>query len=142
MKQIQIIGNLGRDAKIFSSNGSEFISFSVAVNDDYTNANGERIERTDWFNVTTTRLSLLQYLTKGTKVFVQGPIRSKPFTKEDGSTVVDINVSATWVQLLGTPGTAEAAPAQQSRVNPDPEGINQDLMAEMAAQNESDDLPF
>ncbi len=142
MKQIQIIGNLGRDAKMFGSNGNDFISFSVAVNDDYTNANGERIERTDWFNVTTTRLTLLQYLTKGTRVFVQGPIRAKPFTKEDGTTIVDINVSATWIQLLGTPGAAEATPAQQARVNPDPQGINQDLMAEMAAQNEGDDLPF
>ncbi|MET7253439.1 single-stranded DNA-binding protein [Dyadobacter fermentans] len=142
MKQIQIIGNLGRDAKLVNSNGSEFISFSVAVNDDYTNMNGERIERTDWFSVTTRNLAILQYLTKGAKVFVQGPIRAKPFAKEDGTTIVDINISANWIQLLGTPGTAEAAPAQQSRVNPDPEGINQDLLAEMAAQNESDDLPF
>lgn len=142
MKQIQIIGNLGRDAKLNNSNGDDFISFSVAVNDDYTNMNGERIERTDWFNVTTRRVAILQYLTKGTKVFVQGTIRAKPFTKEDGTTIVDMNISASWIQLLGTPGAAEAAPAQQARVNPDPQGINQDLMAEMAAQNESDDLPF
>lgn len=142
MKQIQIIGHLGRDAKLVSSNGDEFISFSVAVNDDYTNMNGERVERTDWFGVTTKQKGILQYLTKGTRVFVQGTPRSKPFRKEDGGVIVDTNISANRIQLLGTPGAADSAPVQQARVNPDPQGINQDLMAEMASNEESDDLPF
>lgn len=139
MKQIQIIGNLGRDAKLISSNGDEFISFSVAVNDDYTNMNGDRVERTDWFSVTTRKKNILQYLTKGTKVFIQGAPRSKPFQKEDGSVIVDTTISASWIQLLSSSTGSEPATVPQSGTNPDPQGINQDIIAEMA---ENSDLPF
>jgi len=53
MQKLVIIGNLGNDSKIVSSkNGGEsFVSFSVACNEAYKNAEGTNVEKTTWLSL-------------------------------------------------------------------------------------------
>lgn len=74
MFQVTVIGNLGADAKKVAENGTEFISFRVAHTDRFTDKDGNPVESTEWISCTINgnRDNLLQYLTKGAKVFVTG----------------------------------------------------------------------
>lgn len=47
-----IVGNLTSDPELkFTTNGKAQLKFSVAVNDNYTDASGEKVEKTSFFNV-------------------------------------------------------------------------------------------
>ena len=47
-----LVGNLGRDPEMrYTPAGQAVTNFSIAVNDDYTNNNGERVKRTIWVRV-------------------------------------------------------------------------------------------
>ena len=74
-KQI-IVGNLGRDPEMrYTPSGQPVTDLSVAVNRQYTNNAGEKIEDVVWFKVTAWGKQaevVNQYLHKGSKVLVEG----------------------------------------------------------------------
>ena len=145
MKQIQIIGNLGRDASLYNGNGNEFVTFSVGVSERWKDNNGQPVERTDWFSVITKNKALLPYLKKGTKVFVQGKLTSKPYRHEQtGQYSVDMSVNANGIELLSAAsnGQANGQPAGAPTPNgvPMPTGVGAQAIA--GAEKADDDLPF
>lgn len=106
-----LVGNLGRDPEMrYTPSGQPVTNFSVAVNDNYVNNNGERIERTIWFRVSTwgkNAENCNQYLKKGRKVLVEGRMVVDPatggpriWTKQDGTTAASYEVSANTVRFL------------------------------------------
>jgi len=74
-KQI-IVGNLGRDPEMrYTPEGQPVTEFSVAVNRQYTNRAGEKIQDVVWFKITSWGKQAEvcnQYLRKGSKVLVEG----------------------------------------------------------------------
>ena len=49
--RVQLIGNLGTDPELMSfDSGSQKTSFSLATNDSYKDAKGEKVENTQWHN--------------------------------------------------------------------------------------------
>lgn len=105
MRQIQIIGHIGQDAIIDTGDsGNEFVAFSVAESEKYTDQDGSRHEYTEWFRVTSFHpfhVKICQYLTKGVRVFVQGKPVNKPYQKKDGEVVVDQYIRAYIIEMLG-----------------------------------------
>lgn len=91
----QIIGNLGRDAELKSGAKGQFLTFSVGVK-----VYGQ--EESTWVNVVSSQINLAQYLTKGTKVYVDGSLSVKTYTNKNGETVAQVNLSASTIQLLGS----------------------------------------
>lgn len=89
MKQMQIIGNIGREPEIKTrSNGKDYMIFSVAV----TIPNG-----TEWYGVCAPNLEKIRpYLTKGRMVFIQGTPQFSIYRD-----CVDITIFADSVQLCG-----------------------------------------
>lgn len=131
MKQIQIIGNIGRDAKHFNTNGNDFISFPVGVSETWKDEKGERQERTDWFSVITKQKALLPYLKKGTKIFAQGSLKSSIYHNEKANAkMIDLTVNATTIQLLSAAPKDNAAPGQPAQP------------ANITTDSSGDDLPF
>lgn len=83
LNNIQVIGNLGRDPEEFAR-GSRF---TVAANDTYMDREGNRIEKTQWFNVKAfDKLGGVcqEYLHKGDRVFIQGRMESRDYEGQDG----------------------------------------------------------
>lgn len=82
MFTISVIGNLGADAKKVNENGAEFISFNVAHTDKFTDKSGKEVEQTEWISCTINgnRDNLLQYLTKGTKVYCTGRAQTRLYS--------------------------------------------------------------
>jgi single-strand DNA-binding protein len=111
-------GNLGRDPEMrYTPEGKAVTSFSVALNDDYTNNNGERIKRTIWVRVSAwgkQAETCNQYLKKGSKVLVEGRLTADPATggpriwkSQDGSPRASFEVSAATVRFLSSRGETE-----------------------------------
>ena len=82
MNKILVIGNLGSDPEMrYTPGGDAVTSFSVATNRRYTNRDGQTVDETEWFRVSAWRRlaeTTNQYLTKGSKVYVEGGSEAGP----------------------------------------------------------------
>jgi single-strand DNA-binding protein len=112
---IIVVGNLGRDPEMrYTPGGQAVTNFSVAVNDSYTNSQGERVERTIWFRISTwgkQAETCNQYLKKGRKVLVEGRLVVDPstgnpriYTRQDGTPASSLEISASTVRFLSGRG--------------------------------------
>jgi len=75
MLRIEIIGNLGSEPEQrFTADGVPMASIRVAVNSRRKGADGDQVERTDWFRVRTmgSKAEYVQRFTKGQRVLVIG----------------------------------------------------------------------
>ena len=132
---VVLVGNVGRDPEMrYTPTGTAVTSLSVAVNDDYTNNNGEKIKRTIWFRVSAwgkQAENCSRYLKKGSKVLVEGRLtvdaatgNPRIFTRQDGTPGTSLEVSAQTVRFLSTrgesaePGEAGGAPAVDEGMGP------------------------
>ena len=85
-----LIGNLGRDPEIRSKqDGSKVATFSIATSESWNDKQtGGRVERTEWHKIVVfnDRLCDLveQYLTKGSKVYVEGQLKTRKWTDDKG----------------------------------------------------------
>ena len=86
--KVQLIGNLGNDPEvIILENGNKLAKFSMATNESYKNAKGERVTETQWHNVVAwgkTAESVESYLTKGKEVAVEGKLTSRSYETKEG----------------------------------------------------------
>ena len=128
MNKVLIIGNLGSDPEMrYMPSGDPVTSFSVATSWRYRTRDGEQREETEWFRVNAWgRLAETtnQYLTKGSKVYVEGRLQSRSWQGQDGQTRFSNEIRANDVRFLdprgqtsGDPGGYEGAPP----VSPDDE---------------------
>jgi single-strand DNA-binding protein len=79
--QITVSGNVGSAPEIRDVNGTKVANLSIAVNENYTKSNGEKVEKTHWYRVEAWDGSngkglvtnvIEPYVQQGTTVFVQG----------------------------------------------------------------------
>jgi single-strand DNA-binding protein len=112
---IVITGNLGGDPEMrYTPSGQAVTNFNVAVNESFTNSNGERIKRTIWFRVSAwgkQAETCNQYLKKGRMVLVEGRVTADPntggprvWTGQDGSPRASFEISAQTVRFLSSRG--------------------------------------
>lgn len=112
MLQIAVIGNIGNDAELRSENGSEFITFKVAHNERYTDANGNTHDTTQWISCVMNGNGggVLKYLTKGQQVYVVGDGSVRTYhSKTQRMLVAGVDIRVRSVQLVG--GRADAVPS-------------------------------
>ena len=121
MNKILVIGNLGSDPEMrYTPSGDAVTSFSVATNRRYTNRDGQTVDETEWFRVSAWRRlaeTTNQYLTKGSKVYVEGRLQSRSYVAQDGQTRFSNEINASDVRFLdrrgevsGDPGNAGGGP--------------------------------
>lgn len=150
MLQIEVIGNLGKDAEVKEFSGKKYVCFSVAHTENVrAQKPGEPpVQRTTWLSVYWygDGGAMLQYLKRGTKVFVRGTMRNNLYTDRTGQTRVDINVNAREVYLCGsnpaqTQTTQPTTPAQSVAATQHVTGPASPAGAPAPIGGE-DDLPF
>ena len=117
LNKVTLIGNLGADPEVRSTNGGNRVAnFSLATSRQWTGANGEKQEKTEWhkcivWNTKTTQLADIveRYLKKGDKVYVEGRIEYRQWQDKENQTryVTEINVREL-LMLSGRPGGAPA----------------------------------
>lgn len=108
MVSIEVIGNLGADAKVVDYQGSKFISFNVC---DNRKVNGE--EKSMWYgcNINKVNENLLKYLVKGQQVFVRGIPKYRIFDSAiHRCKCVAVDILVNDIQLIGAAPTANNQP--------------------------------
>lgn len=113
MLKIQVIGNLGSDAKVENYNGQKFVSFNVAHNDKYTDAEGKTHESLSWVSCTLNGDGgrLLPFLTKGRQVYVEGRGSTRLYSSPTlRRMVAGLNLNVDRIELVG--GQTDNVPRQ------------------------------
>ena len=109
MNKVILIGNLTREPELSETpSGVAVCKFSIAVNRDYTNADGDR--ETDFFNITVWRgraENCGKYLKKGNKVAIIGSLQNRSYEDKDGVKRNVTDVVANDVEFL-TPKNSQS----------------------------------
>ncbi len=86
--KVQLIGNLGMNPEVkMTETGKKFARISIATNESYKNAKGEKTTETTWHNLVawgTTADIIEKYLQKGNEVIVEGKLVNRSYTDKQG----------------------------------------------------------
>ena len=104
--KVQLIGNLGNDPEIITmESGKKLAKFSIATNETYKNAQGEKVTDTQWHNVIAwgkTADIIEQYVTKGKEVAVEGKLSHRSYDDKEGNKKYTTEVVCNELLLLGS----------------------------------------
>ena len=86
--KVQLIGHVGNAPEIVNlESGRKLAKFSIATNETYKNAKGEKITDTQWHNVVAwgkTAELVENYVPKGKEIGVEGKLTSRTYEDKDG----------------------------------------------------------
>lgn len=130
LNKVMIIGKLGRNPEMrYTPSGRPVTSFSVATNRSWVNAERERREETEWFNVVAWgNLAEIckQHLTKGQQVYVEGRLQTRGWEDQSGKKHYRTELVANEMIMLGERKSAVATEETRKR----------------EAESESSEFPF
>ncbi|OYZ44104.1 MAG: single-stranded DNA-binding protein [Novosphingobium sp. 16-62-11] len=115
VNKVTILGNLGADPEIKSfQNGGKIANLRIATSENWKDKNtGEKKERTEWHTVVLNSDGLVgvaeRYLKKGSKVYIEGQLRTRKWQDQSGndrySTEVSVGgMGGVLTMLDGAPG--------------------------------------
>lgn len=103
--KVQLIGNVGNAPEIKTlEGGKKMARFSVATNEHYRNAQGEKVTDTQWHQlVAWGKVAELaeQYLKKGTELAIEGKLMHRDYTDNTGVKRYISEVQVSEFLLLG-----------------------------------------
>ena len=103
--KVQLIGNLGSNPEIITlENGSKLAKFSLATNESYKNAAGEKITNTEWHNLVAwnkTAEIVEKYLEKGREIAIEGKLTSRSYDDKGGNKKYITEVIVNELLMLG-----------------------------------------
>lgn len=152
VNKVILIGNLGADPEVrHLQNGASVANFRIATSETYKDkTTGERREQTEWHSIVAWRgLAEIteKYLRKGTKVYVEGKLRTRKWQDKDGIERFTTEIHADEMTMLDRPGGGDGG-AQSSASHPVERTSNTSpstppVQTTYAASSEEvDDLPF
>ena len=110
--KVQLIGNLGNAPEVKTTeNGKKLARFSIATNENYRNAKGEKVKETTWHNlVAWGKVAEIaeKYLTKGKEVAVEGKLSNRSYTDKDGNKKYVTEVEVNELLMLGSKAEVSA----------------------------------
>lgn len=103
--KVQLIGNLGMTPEIKTTEGGKKLAkFSMATNEVYRNAKGEKVTETQWHNVVAWgKVADIaeKFLNKGSEVAVEGKLVNRSYTDKDGQKKYFTEVQINELLMLG-----------------------------------------
>ena len=129
LNKCTFIGRIGQEIDLrYLPNGTACANFSLAVGDDYKTKDGEKVEQTEWVKISAFGKPaevLGQYCTKGSKLYVEGKLKTRSWEK-DGVKQYMTEISLADFQMLdskpadGQQRPSAQRPAPQHRATPGP----------------------
>jgi len=109
VNKVILVGTLGRDPETKSfPNGGSVTQFSIATSESWKDKNtGEPREETEWHRIVlNNRLGEIaqQYLKKGSKVYIEGSLRTRKWTDKEGVERYSTEVRGDSMQMLDSKG--------------------------------------
>jgi single-strand DNA-binding protein len=144
VNKVILLGRLGKDPELKTfEGGGKICNVTLATSENYTDREGNKVERTEWHNIVfNDKLADLAntYLTKGREVYIEGKIRTRNYDDANGAKRYVTEIVAINLNFIGSKpeerNTTNFAPniAQET-----PTKSNIETQFESA---DNDDLPF
>lgn len=104
VNKVILVGTIGKDPEIkHMNNGNNVTSFSLATSEQWKDQQGNKQEKTEWHNISAFgKLADIasQYLTKGSRVYIEGKIRTNKWQDKEGNNREQKNIIANELQML------------------------------------------
>ena len=112
-----LVGRLGADAETrFTQNGTPVSRVSLAMNRQWTDSDKQVHEETDWMSIVIwNKENLATYLTKGSKLYVEGRLQTRSYDDKEGVKRYVTEVVAENLVLLGGTATATLTATEEAR---------------------------
>lgn len=109
VNKVILVGNLGNDPETrYQPSGGAITNISIATSESWKDKNtGQQQERTEWHRVVFfNRLAEIagEYLKKGSKVYVEGALRTRKWQGKDGQDRYTTEIVASEMQMLDSRG--------------------------------------
>jgi len=102
--KVELIGYLGSTPKAHTTKkGAQIATFSLATNEKYKNSDGEPCTHTEWHSVVAfgkRANTCIQYLKKGSHVFLEGALRTKEYSDKEGVKKKATKISLSLITFL------------------------------------------
>lgn len=159
INKVILVGNLGNDPETrYMPNGNAVTNVSLATSESWKDKqSGQMQERTEWHRVVFfNRLAEIagEYLKKGSKVYVEGSLRTRKWQDQNGNDRYTTEIVASEMQMLDSRGDnmsggnfdsysqmPEAQQGMAGKPNQDQGGYDQSAPSPAASEFE-DDIPF
>lgn len=137
INKVILIGNLGSDPEThYKPDGKVIVNINVATSESWKDKqSGERQEKTEWHRVVFfNRLAEVaaEYLKKGSKVYIEGSLRTSQYKGKDGTEKSSTQIIAREMQMLDSKNSNSGD--TQQKAAPKPTVIENN--------NDDDDIPF
>jgi single-strand DNA-binding protein len=103
--KVQLIGNLGNAPEVRNTeSGKKLVRFSVATNEQYKNAKGERVTETQWHNlIAWGKVADIaeKFLVKGTEVAIEGKLVNRNYMDKEGNKKYITEIQVNELLMLG-----------------------------------------
>lgn len=103
-----LIGNLGADPEVrYTQSGTAVANFNLATNERWKGQDGQMQDHTEWHRIVAfARLGEIcgEYLSKGSKVYIEGRIQTRKWEDKDGITRYTTEIVARNMQMLDSKG--------------------------------------
>jgi single-strand DNA-binding protein len=108
LNRVMLLGNLGADPELrYTQGGQAVLNLRLATTESYLDKNKVRQERTDWHNVVVWGKrgeALARILSKGSRIFVEGGLRTSSYDDKDGNKRYKTEIHANNIILAGGRG--------------------------------------
>ena len=137
-QRFQAIGRIGKEVEVRRlEDGTAVAKASLACSESYKDKNGNKVEKTEWFNLSLWRgLAEVaeKYVKKGMLVYIEGKVTTREYVdKENVKRYVTEIVCSELKMLERKEGGSNSSPSE-----PQPASVMGDVGDEAASQ----DLPF
>jgi len=87
--KVQLIGHVGNAPEVINlESGKKLVKLTMATNEKYTNAKGDKVEDTQWHNlVVWSKLTSVveNYVQKGDEIAIEGKLTNKSYDDKEGN---------------------------------------------------------
>ena len=147
VNKVILVGNLGRDAELrYTPGGAAVSTLNMATTETWTDKGVQRQEKTEWHRVVfwgKVAESLIEYLTKGKQVYVEGRLETRQWNDKDGNKRYTTEIRGDRIVLLGGGGGGmggQRTPARSGASSAG--GEHMEPMGEPINELTDDDIPF
>lgn len=147
VNKVIIVGNLGNDPDVRTMpNGDAVVKISVATSESWIDKNtNERREVTEWHRIVFYRRQAEicgQYLKKGSKVYVEGKLRTRKWQDQNGQDRYTTEIQGDVLQMLDSRQDSQPQQAQAPQNNAYANAKAGKPVQQQVGNFEEDSIPF
>ena len=152
LNKVMLIGRLGQDPEVKDAGNTPVANFSIATNENWTDKNGEKQERTEWHNIVAwDKLADLagKYLRRGSNIYCEGKLQTRSWESQEGEKKYRTEVVINQLQFLDKREDSNTGneSRQFEREQPQRQPVNDQSNIERIQSNfqgneKKDDIPF